>query len=207
MALWTPYIEDCPLDLSKTRNNEIIPAVLEKPSSTDATSFNHMDFACKGYRFPDPVPVVQHVVPRKQTGHSYYLVDYSHISTNSVSTSPELLELRRCDSELLSDDPEYIEFEKDALRVMAERNGGMLIGQNPKMKRTVQTNEAADEAYRIQRQRNNLAAKQSRDRRKMRELRLSLKVTYLKKKVAEMKAMLATNPCKNCLERSRSVNF
>ncbi|XP_052750702.1 uncharacterized protein LOC113509529 [Galleria mellonella] len=185
MALWTPYIQECALDLSKTRINEIIPAALERYTAL----------------------VVQHVVPRNQTGYDEYSGSYSHIPANSASTSPELLELQECEPGSLSDDPEYTEFEKDALRVIAERNGGMLIGHNPKMKRTIQTNEAADEAYRIQRQRNNFAAKQSRDRRKMRELRLSLQTTYLKKKVTELNAMLATNLCKNCLELSRSVNF
>lgn len=97
MALWTPYIEECPLDLSKTRNNEIIPAALERPSSIDLIPFNHMDSAREGCHLPVPVLVVQ------QTGYSHYLEDYSHISANSVLTSPELLELQGCEPESLSD--------------------------------------------------------------------------------------------------------
>ncbi|CAH1637107.1 unnamed protein product [Spodoptera littoralis] len=103
-----------------------------------------------------------------------------------------------CDTESLSDDREYQIFEEDALRAMAAKNGGSLLGNNPKMRRAVQGSHSADDSYRKQRERNNIAAKASRDRRKLRELKLALQTAFLKKKVAELKASLATGLCRHC---------
>lgn len=67
------------------------------------------------------------------------------------------------------------------------------------MRRSVQSrNEAEDEAYRQQRERNNHAAKQSRNRRKLREIHLALKVSYLRREVANLKAILSTKACDIC---------
>ncbi|KAJ8719926.1 hypothetical protein PYW07_011969 [Mythimna separata] len=83
---------------------------------------------------------------------------------------------------------------------MAAKNGGSLVGDNPRMRRSVQTSSAAvaDAAYRSVRERNNRAAKLSRDRRKLREIHLSLKAAYLQRKVAALQAALRRNECARC---------
>ncbi|CAG9788221.1 unnamed protein product [Diatraea saccharalis] len=106
------------------------------------------------------------------------------------------------DVESLDNDIEYQAFERDALQAMAEKNGGSLLGTNPRMRRIVHTNQAADDNYRRQREKNNFAAKQSRDKRRLREVRLALKVTFLKKKRDELRAMLAAGVCGRCYCRS-----
>lgn len=98
----------------------------------------------------------------------------------------------------LSDDPEFHDYKKDALHIITERNGRSLVGHNPRMRRSVQTQQDVDEPYRRRRERNNMAAKQSRDRRKLREFHSSLKVGFLKKKLAEVKALLSEMKCKKC---------
>lgn len=104
----------------------------------------------------------------------------------------------------LSDDPDFQEFERDALRAMAEKNGGVLLGNNPKMRRAVRSNnDSSDDSYRKQRERNNYAAKQSRDRRKLREIHLALKVSYLRREVAGLKALLAGKVCSRCHQSCR----
>ncbi|XP_053608605.1 D site-binding protein-like [Plodia interpunctella] len=109
---------------------------------------------------------------------------------------------KRCyaDVDELSDDPNYKAFEENALRVMAEKNGGALLGNNPRMRRAVKSTnqDSANDSYRKQRERNNFAAKQSRDRRKMREIHLALKVSYLKNEMAKLKAQLAASVCGRC---------
>ncbi|XP_022835320.1 uncharacterized protein LOC111362798 [Spodoptera litura] len=102
------------------------------------------------------------------------------------------------DTESLSDDREYQIFEEDAMRAMAAKNGGSLLGNKPKMRRAVQSSHSADESYKKQREKNNIAAKASRDRRKLRELKLALQTSFLKKKVAELKSSLATGLCRHC---------
>ncbi|KAJ0176332.1 hypothetical protein K1T71_008506 [Dendrolimus kikuchii] len=104
----------------------------------------------------------------------------------------------------LSDNPDFQEFERDALRAMAEKNGGVLLGNNPKMRRAVRSNnDTSDDSYRKQRDRNNFAAKQSRDRRKLREIHLALKVSYLRREVAGLKALLAGKVCSRCQQSCR----
>lgn len=104
------------------------------------------------------------------------------------------------DVDALSDDPDFQAFERDALRAMAEKNGGTLLGNNPRMRRAVRSTnqDSANDAYRKQRERNNFAAKQSRDRRKMREIHLALKVSYLKNEITNLKAKLASRVCGRC---------
>ncbi|KAH9639154.1 hypothetical protein HF086_018222 [Spodoptera exigua] len=96
---------------------------------------------------------------------------------------------------------EYQAFEQDAMRAMAEKNGGSLLGNNPRMKRAVQSTHLADDSYKKQRERNNVAAKASRDRRKLREVKLALQTTFLQKKVAELRARLAAGLCNRCRQR------
>ncbi|CAH0686506.1 unnamed protein product [Spodoptera exigua] len=103
-----------------------------------------------------------------------------------------------CDTISLSDDREYQAFEQDAMRAMAEKNGGSLLGNNPRMKRAVQSTHSADDTYKKQRERNNVAAKASRDRRKLREVKLALQTTFLQKKVAELRARMAAGLCNSC---------
>ncbi|XP_059045123.1 hepatic leukemia factor-like [Achroia grisella] len=209
MSLWTPYVQEYALDLSNkiTKNEQDIPAALESPplGATSPTYLNFEYRQCAISQVQQCIPINQ-CVPVNQI--SPYYVSYTHtpplykcdeIPPNAALSPPESVELY--DAESLCNDAEYLEFEKDALRVMAEKNGGTLLGHNPKMRRAIQTNEAADDTYRKQRQRNNFAAKQSRDRRKMREVRLSLQTTYLKKKVAELKALLAADVCSRCRSR------
>ncbi|CAG9788222.1 unnamed protein product [Diatraea saccharalis] len=118
-------------------------------------------------------------------------------SAPSPPKSPE-----KYDTESLDDDVEYRAFERDAMRAMTVKNGGSLLGTNPRMRRIVQTNQAADDNYRLQRERNNHAAKQSRDKRRLREVRLALQVTFLKNKRDELRAMLAAGICVRCRHRS-----
>ncbi|XP_028174536.1 thyrotroph embryonic factor-like [Ostrinia furnacalis] len=119
----------------------------------------------------------------------------------SPPESPLANSKRLCmDVDALSDDPDFQAFERDALRAMAEKNGGSLLGNNPRMRRAVRSTnqDSANDAYRKQRERNNYAAKQSRDRRKMREIHLALKVSFLKNEVANLKAKLASKACSRC---------
>ncbi|KAJ8719925.1 hypothetical protein PYW07_011968 [Mythimna separata] len=104
------------------------------------------------------------------------------------------------DAGALSDDPDFQEFERRGLEVLAAKNGGALVGDNPRMRRSVRASSAAaaDAAYRSQRERNNHAAKQSRDRRKLREIHLSLKAEYLQRRVVALQAALRRNVCGRC---------
>ncbi|CAH4031625.1 unnamed protein product [Pieris brassicae] len=132
----------------------------------------------------------------------YYYESYGAPQTVPTSQiSPDSIKSWNQEDETLSDDMEYQAFERDALQAMAERNGGSLLGNNPRMKRVVQSTQASDDMYRKQRERNNYAAKQSRDRRKLREVRLAFQVTFLKKKLAEMRSQLDSGVCSSCLQR------
>ncbi|CAB3228192.1 unnamed protein product [Arctia plantaginis] len=82
---------------------------------------------------------------------------------------------------------------------MAVKNGGSLLGNNPRMRRHIQPSQETSDTYTRQRQKNNFAAKQSRDKRKLREARLAVQATYLKKQVAELKARLNQSVCARCL--------
>ncbi|KAH9639160.1 hypothetical protein HF086_018228 [Spodoptera exigua] len=126
----------------------------------------------------------------------------STVSPVSGHSSDLLLSATQdCDTASIADDLEYQAFEQDAMRAMAEKNGGSLLGNNPRMKRAVQGTLSADDTYKKQRERNNVAAKASRDRRKLREVKLALQTTFLKKKVAELRARLAAGLCNRCRQR------
>lgn len=183
MALWTPYAEEA-LDLTKNDKREdqmVVPdyKYTEYNKSEEDRCYNYV----YGYNVPpsqmSPVESWNRKVPSPPP------------STDSFETDS------------LSDDVEYQSFERDALRAMAEKNGGTLLGNNPRMRRAVQANQVADDSYRKQRERNNFAAKQSRDRRKLREVRLAFQVTYLKKKIADLRTRLDERVCLRCHQQCR----
>lgn len=200
MALWTPYAQESALDLSKTRvkSERKSPDLPVTNSSPPASGFLYHDYQpyYVNYSPVRPVHAVPSVSPESTGSWTQYPLPPS--IGNSRSPPPGSPEFYEMDS--LTDDYEYQEFERDAFRAMAEKNGGSLLGNNPRMRRAVQTNQTADDTYRKQRERNNFAAKQSRDRRKMREVRLAFQVTYLKKKMTEMKARLAADMCSKCVQ-------
>ncbi|CAH0726821.1 unnamed protein product, partial [Brenthis ino] len=180
MALWTPYAEEA-LDLTKNvkRDSEQIVVPDYKYPSEDDSCYNY---------------VYSYNVPPSQ-------ISPVESWNRKVSSPPHSTDSFEIDS--LSDDVEYQAFERDALRAMAEKNGGTLLGNNPRMRRAVQTSQAADDSYRKQRERNNFAAKQSRDRRKLREVRLAFQVTFLKKKIADLRTRLGERVCLRCQQQCR----
>lgn len=215
MALWTPYADDSALDLSKSRKEDYL--------SPEYPVYPAYHF---GYNIPNaasyisPIPAltvpVPHISPLSVTSVSSYERPFTpqylmpertitpsltRIQTLSPPISPQ--SQKRPYSSIddsLSDDPDFQAFERDALRAMAEKNGGELLANNPRMRRTVCSSNENNDSYRRQRERNNFAAKQSRDRRKLREIHLALKVTYLRKEVASLKALLASRVCSRCHE-------
>lgn len=200
MALWTPYAQEAALDLSthavKEERASPLPASTapeSPPRSGLYPSYSETQYVDTQYYTTYPYQPATYAVPPSMSPDS--VGSWSHSKPNASSTpeSPEFY-----DSESLSDDLEYQAFERDALRAMAERNGGTLLGNNPRMRRAVQTSQTADDSYRKQRERNNYAAKQSRDRRKLREVRLAFQVTYLKKKMADLRSRLTAGVCGRC---------
>ncbi|CAH0726820.1 unnamed protein product, partial [Brenthis ino] len=198
MALWTPYAEESALDLSvKCKNGQLYT---ELPYQFPQLPQN-VQYPYIGYTQPIYVPLAETSPVSSCSGYA----PISPVRTGVISPpdSPVSINERKrpsymMDVDTLSDDPDFQAFERDALRAMAEKNGGTLLGNNPRMRRAVQTSQNADDSYRKQRERNNFAAKQSRDRRKLREIHLALKVTYLKNEMAKLKSMLASNTCIRC---------
>ncbi|XP_013191490.1 transcription factor VBP-like [Amyelois transitella] len=143
---------------------------------------------------PQTQPATYYVYSHLPRQPSYeYIYQAPYTVPSPLITPPETANrpsssVQCSDTESLAEDVEYLEFERDALHAMAERNGGRLLSDNPRMRRAVQGSGEGDDTYRKQRERNNVAAKQSRDRRKLREMRLTLQVTFLKKKLRQMKA-------------------
>ncbi|XP_047997550.1 D site-binding protein-like [Leguminivora glycinivorella] len=213
--LWTPYADEA-LDLSKAavKTEPVAPSpplLPYMPTTTSPVPFYPAMY--HGYPQVPPVSPMYHgypvpeMSPSSSSGHDEAMLSGNRMATLSPPDSPEanhdhqsLARLsNHVDMEFLTDDPNYQAFERDALRAMAEKNGGTLLGNNPRMRRSVRsTKETVDDSYRQQRERNNFAAKQSRDRRKLREVRLALKVTYLEKEAAKLKAMLASGLCVRC---------
>ncbi|XP_072949613.1 uncharacterized protein [Epargyreus clarus] len=210
MALWTPYAEETALDLSVKCKQETITdygynyqTYVYPNTVSPNTSIPYPQYM--GYPQPMYVPIAETspisscssylppaISPQLRTG--MISPPESPVSHDQNPRRPSYM----ADVDMLSDDPDFQAFERDALRAMAEKNGGTLLGNNPRMRRAVQTSQAADDSYRKQRERNNFAAKQSRDRRKLREIHLALKVTYLKSEMAKLKAQLATRTCVRC---------
>ncbi|XP_013162010.1 PREDICTED: D site-binding protein-like [Papilio xuthus] len=207
MALWTPYAEDAALDLSTKCKNPTL------------TSDYYPNNVVYGYPYPvtEPHPYYGYPAdtyvpaPRSSPLSGDSMCSYATpVSPRTGMISPPASPTSRhatraggkrssyMDADSLSDDPDFQEFEKDTLRAMAEKNGGSLLGNNPRMRRAVQGSAAADDSYRRQRERNNHAAKQSRDRRKLREIHLALKVTFLRNELAKLRGQLASNSCVRC---------
>ncbi|KAF9801487.1 hypothetical protein SFRURICE_013267 [Spodoptera frugiperda] len=198
-SFWKPYNSDCEdqehaLDLSR-------PAVKVKPVSTlqplsAPTLPTSVPEMYPGYiAYPDAVYPEASYYRAGNTPVKYAASTISPVSNDSGHCTED------CDTESLSNDREYQIFEEDAMRAMAAKNGGSLLGHNPRMKRAVQSSQSIDDSYKKQRERNNIAAKASRDRRKLREMKLALQTTYLKKKVAELQARLAAGLCRRCRQR------
>ncbi|CAH0686504.1 unnamed protein product [Spodoptera exigua] len=198
-SFWKPYTPDQEqaLDLSRLAlKEERVSPVPAQSVPSPPVPVPEMYPAYIGH--PDAVSVYPEA--------AYYSYDAAYqVSTVSPVTghSSDLLlsATGDCDTISLSDDREYQAFEQDAMRAMAEKNGGSLLGNNPRMKRAVQSSHSADDTYKKQRERNNVAAKASRDRRKLREVKLALQTTFLQKKVAELRARLAAGLCNRCRQR------
>ncbi|XP_047533892.1 thyrotroph embryonic factor-like [Vanessa atalanta] len=209
MALWTPYADDAALDLSvkcKSESMSPIPTYTEFPSYPCLNTVQHSveQYPYIGYVQPMYVPVAEASPASSCSGYMPQSMS-PPMRTGMISPpdSPKSVNERKrpsymMDVDSLSDDPDFQAFERDALRAMAEKNGGALLGNNPRMRRAVQTSQNADDSYRKQRERNNFAAKQSRDRRKLREIHLALKVTYLKNELSKLKGLLSTKTCMRC---------
>lgn len=187
MPLWMPYAEKA-LDLSQpVKEERVSPA-----SGIERFTYSYPSRDCRFVlQNNDLVPPAHLYVPQIHSATSW-----DSKTTPSPPQSPELY-----DMESLSNDVEYQAFEREAMRAMSERNGGSLLGNNPRMRRSVQSKQEDDDGYRKQRARNNFAAKQSRDRRKLREVRLALQVTFLKKKLAALRTTVSERRCPRCRSR------
>ncbi|CAB3227941.1 unnamed protein product [Arctia plantaginis] len=173
MAFWTPWLHETALDLS---TNSASSSRRNSPSP---------------YVARPPNPYYGYISPQPTTYHAGTQVK------PSIPSPPESKD--SCDTESLSDDEQYQKFERETFEAMAAKNGGSLLGNNPRMRRQVQPSQETSDTYTRQRQKNNIAAKQSRDRRKLREARLAVQVTYLKKQVADLKARLDHSVCTRCV--------
>ncbi|CAG9788218.1 unnamed protein product [Diatraea saccharalis] len=94
----------------------------------------------------------------------------------------------------------YVEAsERKVVMTMVEKNTEKPV-ENARMRRMVRSTnpDASNEVYKKQREKNNLAAKQSRHRRRMKEIDLGLQVTNLKKEIAILKAALNARICSQC---------
>jgi ribosomal protein L32 len=222
MSLWTPYVEDAALDLSKTADTvkEEREYASSSPNS-DQSLYGHAypSYPAPGgyqmyYGYPcQPISAISTVQMSPLSGGSTCsgyepaslgpplspVLSARNLSPpeSPVSQAPRKSYM---DVDDLSDDPDFQAFERDAMRAMAEKNGGTLLGNNPRMRRAVRSmnQDSTNDLYRKQRERNNFAAKQSRDRRKLREIHLALKVSFLKNEVASLKTKLSTRVCKRC---------
>lgn len=210
MALWTPYAENTALDLTvKCKPERITPEPCCNQQYHQSQVYEnqpvyHPQSVYPYMGYPVYVPVSEAPVSPVSSCTSYpKSISPQRNGMISPPESPVSINERKrphymIDVDSLSDDPDFQAFERDALRAMAEKNGGTLLGNNPRMRRAVQTTQAADDSYRKQRERNNFAAKQSRDRRKLREIHLALKVTYLKNELTKLKSLLGSQTCVRC---------
>lgn len=137
MTLWTPYVEEVAMDLSKGK-------IKEDYGNLDRFSPQHFHYPAY-ITYPQPMyaPVSQ-ISPVSGGSISSYdsctrLHDQARYHTRlthpdlSPPVSPMLdRPLKRSyntvDVDYLSDDPDFQTFKCDALRAMAERNGGSLLG-------------------------------------------------------------------------------
>ncbi|XP_045451960.1 transcription factor VBP-like [Melitaea cinxia] len=192
--LWTPYADKIPLDLSVKNKNvsnishlpEMV-ACLQYPSYATADDVQRINY----YQLPSTSSQPAIVYPPM---NSTVLSPSSSPDSSSTENFPHIM----ADVDALQNDPNFLIFERNALRAMSEKNGGTLLAHNPRMRRAVQTDQNVDDSYRKQRERNNFAAKQSRDKRKLREIRLALKVTYLSNEVSRLKEFIHSKKCPHC---------
>ncbi|XP_035438086.2 transcription factor VBP-like [Spodoptera frugiperda] len=211
MSLWRPYLLDeiktteVPMDLTVTQVPQSVPV----PVSTTYSTFPTYPLY-PGYV---PLPMLEAAANR-----SVFLVSPSgsmssgYQSSSAPSPSPlpappaAVSAPKSSTAEIkddLADDPDFQRYAEAAMSAMAARNGGALIGNNPHMRRTVRSQAhtgaaAEDDAYRRNREKNNAAAKQSRDRRKLREIQLSLQVSYLKRRLAALQRSAGARACSRC---------
>ncbi|CAH0686510.1 unnamed protein product [Spodoptera exigua] len=198
MSIWRPYLEDVATD-------DPLNLAVTQVSQSDAVSVTYP--AClSNLAYPEYLAVPpQHYGPAWMSPGQYGY--YQFASAPSPSPSPVLAPPAAVsppksspadyeDAEI-SEDEDFQLFKKISMDAMAMRNGGTILASNPRMRRTVRS-AAEDDAYRRTREKNNAAAKQSRDRRKLREIHLSLKVTYLKRQLATLKAALGSQTCTRC---------
>lgn len=215
MALWTPYA-DTVLDLSKSSRIHKYPSPeptvyhfgynyvpVPQISPLSAASISSYE----GPFTPQLFPISDRITTQMQTTSVERL--FTPVVPGGITLSPPVSPqaVKRQYSmvdDSLSDDPDFQAFERDALRAMAENNGGAVLGNNPRMRRNIRSNNgSADDSFRKQRERNNFAAKQSRDRRKLREIHLALKVSYLKREMSGLKSALASRICNRCDQSCR----
>ncbi|CAH1637108.1 unnamed protein product [Spodoptera littoralis] len=137
------------------------------------------------------------------------LVGYHSLSTPSSSPppGPPATAQDKSTAELEFEDPDYRRYVDAAMAAIKNHQGGTLVGSNPNMRRAVRSQAQAgtvaeDDAYRRTREKNNAAAKKSRDRRKLREVELSVEVSYLKQQLAALKATLRSRACTRCRRSS-----
>ncbi|KAJ8719300.1 hypothetical protein PYW08_011475 [Mythimna loreyi] len=196
MSLWRPYSDDVPVDLTRPQVQGVEFPDHHPPQCSEC--YPPQCSEC----YPPQLPVSPEHLP-----HGGYYAPLQ-ISPGGSTSGYDAAPKRRLAPEpsieapdTLSDDLDFQDFEESALSVMAARNGGALLCSNPRMRRCVRASSAdvaADDAYLQKRDRNNLAAKRSRDRRKLREIHLTLKASYLKKQVAALRARLKTGLCAQC---------
>ncbi|CAH1637106.1 unnamed protein product [Spodoptera littoralis] len=197
-SVWKPYteVEEQAIDLS--RHAVKVDRGSPLPAQSPPAVLGHMMYPIIGY----PEAAVYPGTDCLSYKPIYLPASYAASTVSQVTgRSNDMSSTGDDDTESLSDDKEYQIFEQDAMRAMAAKNGGSLMCTNPRMRRAVQSSHSADDRYKEQRVKNNMAAKASRDRRKMRELKLALQASFLKKKVAELKASLATGLCRHCRQR------
>ncbi|XP_045451961.1 transcription factor VBP-like [Melitaea cinxia] len=176
MSLWKPY------EIESDSDNDNVPLDLSvQINRTDSTPAEHIP----------STSIAANVCP---------LVGLGVLSPPITPDSPKADNRFpiMVDVDALEKDPSFLIFENNALRAISETNGGSVVGHNPRMRRTIQIERNVDDFYRKQRERNNIAAKQSRDKRKLREIRLAVKVTYLSNEIARLKRLLDLQRCTNC---------
>ncbi|CAB3227942.1 unnamed protein product [Arctia plantaginis] len=208
MALWRPYLEETALDFSTCSQISPSPSYFQPVVKVERISpdFQRTQLYYESY---NPIPSQHYEASQPLTSHAGPTLQesscesWSQVNSNALFPNvPSPSELYENDS--LSEDEEYQEFERESFRAMAAKNGGCIVKNNPRMRRVVQTAEETNE-YKEKRIKNNIAAKQSRDRRKLREARLGVRVTFLKKKLAELKAKLNNGACAQCMNSQRTL--
>ncbi|KAG7302404.1 hypothetical protein JYU34_013935 [Plutella xylostella] len=98
-------------------------------------------------------------------------------------------------------DVRYETFRSAMLDAMRARNGGSLSASNPRMRRAVRgaAGAGAGAGYQARRERNNAAAKRSRDLRRAREDELAIRAAYLEQDNAQLRRQIhAATVCTDC---------